>query len=104
MQPLLLSYAVQLLAEQRPDLLVPAHLLVRCVHVLLGSQLQHFLLVRGDDGDGKVLVRLPVQEHLRHQMALRVNGLHLLRRYVLPLLQFEDVFLTVNDLHGVGVW
>ena len=45
---------------------------------------------------------ISVEESLLDYMAFSVDGLDFLSGYVLALLQFEDVLLPVDDLHGIG--
>lgn len=55
------------------------------------------------DGDGKGLARVAVQEDLVYEMTLSIDHFDTLRRYVLPLGQFEHVLTAVDELQGTAL-
>ena len=61
------------------------------------SQFLKCLSVRDDNHNDKSLSWLSMQEYFCQKMAFHVNVLNLLSSHILSLLQFENIFLSVDN-------
>jgi hypothetical protein len=106
-QSLFPTRGVQLLQHTGSEVSVPDDLLVWAIEAVFLGELQQVVLERRRYQDSVVLRRLSVKENLAWIQQLvrifRVSVLNLLRCDVFPLLQLENILLTVDDLEGIGM-
>ena len=64
-----------------------------------------YIFLLGDSyRNGIVFVRITVKKTFFDSFVISINVLHLLWCHILPLLEFENIFLPVDDLQAPILW
>lgn len=99
----LLSYLVQVGYKLSPDFIVFAELFECSLNLKLNGQFHKILSIGNSDSNYKNFSWLTVYENLSKSLRLQISVLDFLSSYVLSLLKFKNIFLSVDDFEGSGV-
>lgn len=76
--------------------------LIWTIYVIFLSQFHKFILIWDNHSNCKIVMRLAMEEDLVNEGAFCVNVLHFLCCHIFTLLQFENIFLSVYNLHCIS--